>query len=177
MAVLDLGETLEQAATREVTEETGIELDQLGPQIWIRESRFRYRNRDHHRIDHVFLARRPGTTATVATKPTDNEKLGLINRAWFTTAELHASTDNRRTAPPVGDQLWQALKALPSFTNLSNIHARREIQMPATWNPDRRTLRPFTATCQSANAPCASRPASPTSTKSSPSDDSTATEN
>src|SRR5262245_54233171 len=59
---VDTGETLEQAAIREVAEETGIELDHLGPRIWIRESRFRYRNRDHHRLDHVFLARRPGAT-------------------------------------------------------------------------------------------------------------------
>jgi ADP-ribose pyrophosphatase YjhB (NUDIX family) len=90
---LDDGESLAQAAVREVAEETGIELDKLGPQVWVRESRFRYRNRDHHRIDHVFLARQAGTTATVATKPTENEKLGLIDRAWFTTAELHACTD------------------------------------------------------------------------------------
>lgn len=47
----------------------------------------------HHRIDHVFLARRPGATATAALRPTDNEKLGLIERAWFTTAELRARTD------------------------------------------------------------------------------------
>lgn len=90
---LDDGESLEQAAMREVAEETGIELDQLGPQVWIRESRFRYRNRDHHRIDHVFLARRTNTAATVATKPTDNEKLGLIERAWFTPIELRECAD------------------------------------------------------------------------------------
>lgn len=90
---LDPGESLEQAAIREVAEETGIELPHVGPQVWVRESRFRYRNRDHHRIDHVFLARRPGVTATVAPKPTDNEKLGLIDRAWFTVAELHACQD------------------------------------------------------------------------------------
>jgi 8-oxo-dGTP pyrophosphatase MutT (NUDIX family) len=41
---------------REVAEETGIVLDQVGLRVWIRESRFRYRNRDHHRLDHVFLA-------------------------------------------------------------------------------------------------------------------------
>jgi 8-oxo-dGTP pyrophosphatase MutT (NUDIX family) len=90
---LDHGETLEQAAIREVTEETGIELDHVGPQIWIRESRFRYRNRDHHRIDHIFLARRPGITATVATTPTENEKLGLLGRVWFSIAQLHACPD------------------------------------------------------------------------------------
>lgn len=95
---LDDGETLEQAAMREVAEETGIELDQLGPQVWIRESRFRYRNRDHHRLDHVFLARRPGITATVATKPTENEKLGLIECAWLSSAQLHNGTD--KLVPP-----------------------------------------------------------------------------
>jgi ADP-ribose pyrophosphatase YjhB (NUDIX family) len=95
---LDPCETLEQAAMREVAEETGIELNQLGPQVWIRESRFRYRNRDHHRIDHVFLARHPGGIATVATKPTENEKLGLIEQAWFTDAQLHDCID--KLVPP-----------------------------------------------------------------------------
>ncbi len=95
---LDNGESLEEAAIREVAEETGIELDQLGPRIWIRESRFRYRNRDHHRIDHVFLARRSGVTATVAPKRTENEKLGLIERAWLSSAQLHNCTD--KLVPP-----------------------------------------------------------------------------
>jgi 8-oxo-dGTP pyrophosphatase MutT (NUDIX family) len=95
---LDAGESLEQAAVREVAEETGIELDQLGPRVWIRESRFRYRNRDHHRIDHVFLACGVGIMATVATKPTENEKLGLIERAWLTSAQLHDTTD--KLVPP-----------------------------------------------------------------------------
>jgi RNA polymerase sigma factor (sigma-70 family) len=45
--------------------------------------------------------------------------------------------------------------------------------MPATWNPDRRTLRSFTATCRVGDAACVSRPASPTSTESPPYDDST----
>lgn len=90
---LDDGESLEQAAIREVAEETGIKLNQLGPQVWIRESRFHYRNRDHHRIDHIFLARLPDGTPTVATKPTANEKLGLIERSWFTPAELQDCTD------------------------------------------------------------------------------------
>jgi len=111
---LDHGETLEQAAIREVAEETGIELAQLGPRVWIRESRFRYRNRDHHRIDHVFLARAADTTATVALKPTDNEKLGLIERAWLTSVELHTCTD--KLLPAALPALLDALLAgdLPS---------------------------------------------------------------
>jgi 8-oxo-dGTP pyrophosphatase MutT (NUDIX family) len=89
----DYGETLEATAIRELAEETGIELDAIGPQLWIRESRFRYRNRDHHRIDHVFLARPIRTAPSTITRPTDNEKLGLIERRWRTTDDLDTSPD------------------------------------------------------------------------------------
>jgi 8-oxo-dGTP pyrophosphatase MutT (NUDIX family) len=90
---LDENESPEQAAQREVTEETGIELDQLGPQVWIRESRFRYRGRDHHRVDHVFLATCTHPVPTTATTFTENEKAGLIERTWFTATELHRCPD------------------------------------------------------------------------------------
>jgi 8-oxo-dGTP pyrophosphatase MutT (NUDIX family) len=105
----DPGESLEQTAIRELVEETGIQLNQLGPQIWIRESRFRYRNRDHHCLDHVFLARRPDTTATVAARPTENEKLGLIERAWLTSTQLHDTTD--KLVPPELPPLLAAILA------------------------------------------------------------------
>lgn len=90
---LDDGETPEQAAVREVAEETGIQLDHLGPRVWIRESRFRYRNRDHHRIDHVFLATCTHPVPTAATTFTENEKAGLIERHWFTATALHQCRD------------------------------------------------------------------------------------
>ncbi len=90
---LDEGESPEQAALREVAEETGIELDHLGPQVWIRESRFRYRGRDHHRIDHVFLAWHTAAAPPVATSLTENEKVGLIERAWLTAPELRKCPD------------------------------------------------------------------------------------
>lgn len=47
--------TLADAAIRELTEETGIVLGALGPCMWIRETRFRYRHRDHCRRAHVSL--------------------------------------------------------------------------------------------------------------------------
>ena len=92
---LDDGESFRAAAVRELAEETGIQLacEDLGPCVWIRESRFRYRDRDHHRIDHVFLARPPDTAPRVATTPTANERAGLIERVWFTAAELDRCPD------------------------------------------------------------------------------------
>ena len=89
----DPGETLEATAIREVAEETGIELDDVGPRLWVRPSQFRYRNRDHYRIDHVFLARPDCTAPTVTTRPTDNEKLGVIERRWRSVDDIGACRD------------------------------------------------------------------------------------
>ncbi len=44
--------------------------------------------RDHHRRDHVFLARPADTVPTVHTTPTDNERVGLLGRRWWTHADL-----------------------------------------------------------------------------------------
>ena len=90
---LDDGETLTDAARREVTEETGLVLDTIGRKLWTRESRFHYRGRDHHRIDHVFLAHITNTTPQVPLRPTQNEHAGLIERRWWHPADLQHCTD------------------------------------------------------------------------------------
>ncbi|MET9631643.1 NUDIX domain-containing protein [Lentzea sp. NPDC006480] len=90
---LDEGEKPEDAALREVAEETGIIIPSLGRKLWIRESRFHYKGRDHHREDHVFLGRITDTAPKVALKPTENEKAGLIERRWWSAAELRQCTD------------------------------------------------------------------------------------
>jgi 8-oxo-dGTP pyrophosphatase MutT (NUDIX family) len=79
---LDDEEDLADAARRELAEESGILLRELGRKLWVCESRFRYRGRAHHRIEHVFLARTPSALAQDQLKPTENEKAGLIERRW-----------------------------------------------------------------------------------------------
>jgi ADP-ribose pyrophosphatase YjhB (NUDIX family) len=90
---LDEGEDLVDAARREVAEESGIMLPALGRELWVRESRFRYKGRDHHRVEHVFLGRTPSTVPQVPVKPTENEKAGLIERRWWSAAELRQCRD------------------------------------------------------------------------------------
>jgi ADP-ribose pyrophosphatase YjhB (NUDIX family) len=88
---LDNGEDLADAARR--AEESGIMLAELGRKLWVRESRFIYRGRAHHRIEHVFLGHTPSTTAQIPLKPTENEKAGLIERRWWPAAELQRCPD------------------------------------------------------------------------------------
>lgn len=90
---VDEGEDLRTAARRELAEESGITLASLGRELWVRESRFRYQGRDHHRIEHVYLGRTPSTVPQVALKPTENEKAGLIERRWWSAHELRQCRD------------------------------------------------------------------------------------
>jgi ADP-ribose pyrophosphatase YjhB (NUDIX family) len=90
---VDDGEDLRDAARRELAEESGLTLTTLGRKLWVRESRFRYKGRDHHRIEHVYLGRTTSTAPQVALKPTENEKAGLIERRWWSAHDLRQCHD------------------------------------------------------------------------------------
>lgn len=89
----DDGESLVETAQREVAEESGLDAIELERALWVRESRFRYRGRDHHRVDHVFLGRVASTAPRVPLRPTENEKAGLVERRWWSAAELRQCRD------------------------------------------------------------------------------------
>ncbi|MGW5721959.1 NUDIX domain-containing protein [Amycolatopsis sp. NPDC003865] len=84
----------EDAARREIAEETGLVLDEIGRKLWTHESRFTYRGRDHHRLDHVYLARTDDDAPQVAVRYTANERAGLIERRWWSAAAVSTCRDN-----------------------------------------------------------------------------------
>ncbi|WP_410583992.1 hypothetical protein [Amycolatopsis sp. lyj-108] len=74
-------------------EESGIVLTTVDRKLWTRESRFTYRGCEHYRLDHVFLARASDTRPSAALMPTANERASVLDRRWWTYAELEATTD------------------------------------------------------------------------------------
>ncbi|MFF3553477.1 NUDIX hydrolase [Streptomyces tsukubensis] len=87
---LESGETHEQAALRELAEETGITEVRLGPAIWRRHCSFLFDGRRWEQDEWYYLAR----TAQTTTSPrglTDLERRSVTGLRWWTSAELSAA--------------------------------------------------------------------------------------
>ena len=89
---LELGETYEGAARREVEEETGLSLRELGPWVWSREHIFRFEGRLYRQVERYFVA----AVSTFTPHPTVmglEESLVLRDLRWWTLEELDATIE------------------------------------------------------------------------------------
>ena len=103
-----LGESTADACRRELAEETGIVLDQVGPCVWVRESRFSYKGVQHHRMDWIHPARVHAQPDRVPTRHTSNARLALLAERWWTLDELSAPVPDR-IIPPAMPTLLPAI--------------------------------------------------------------------
>jgi 8-oxo-dGTP pyrophosphatase MutT (NUDIX family) len=85
-------ETREQAALRELREETGITEVELGPVLWRRRCSFPFDGRRWEQDEWYFLARTARTEAALL-DPTDLERRSVAGLRWWTSAELSAARE------------------------------------------------------------------------------------
>ena len=86
---LEGDESREQAARRELTEETGITQVELGPVVWRRVCSFPFDGRRWHQDEWYYLARTE-QTATWTGGHTELERRSVTGLRWWTVEELAA---------------------------------------------------------------------------------------
>ena len=89
---LNPGETAEQAARRELREETGLSPVDLTPLPWWRRVEFDFAGQRYHQEERYFLARVAETTVN-GEQVTDFEREVLIGHRWWPLAELAGTQD------------------------------------------------------------------------------------
>ncbi|MFI6696553.1 NUDIX hydrolase [Streptomyces sp. NPDC050433] len=85
-------ETREEAALRELAEETGITDVELGPVLWRRTCSFPFDGRRWEQDEWYFLARTAQTETTVEGQ-TELERRSVAGLRWWTSAELSTARE------------------------------------------------------------------------------------
>ena len=89
---LHAGETYEQAARRELREETGLAIRELGPWVWSRSHTFRWNGRLYDAVERFFLMRTAQfLVSSIGMEPA--EAAGASEYRWWSVEELSASSE------------------------------------------------------------------------------------
>lgn len=94
---VEAGESLAQAAMREVHEETGLrlELDAAAEPMYSERVSFHFAGRDFDQVNHYFLVQVPGDVQVRPAGHTEIERLVVLGYRWWPLAELAASDVER----------------------------------------------------------------------------------
>jgi 8-oxo-dGTP pyrophosphatase MutT (NUDIX family) len=90
---LEPGESYEQAALRELWEETRIRLDHIGPVVWLRESRVEIKGELVHFIEQYFLVRVANSDLDSSQDNAFPPWATLLQAKWWSLDELKATPD------------------------------------------------------------------------------------
>ncbi len=107
---VDVGETFEQAAIRELHEETGIEIDSVGGQVARREFVLEMHDGEHVLADERFFAIQVNANAVSDTLWTDLEKQVMTEHHWWSQDELARTSD-----PVFPANILEIIRGLSAF--------------------------------------------------------------
>lgn len=86
-------ETREQAALRELAEETGVTDVELGPVVWRRICSFPFDGRRWNQDEWYYLARTSRTAVSLGPDLTELESRSVMGLRWWTSGELSAARE------------------------------------------------------------------------------------
>ena len=105
---LEDGETHEQAALRELREETGLIDAELGPCVWTRTHTFPWLNRLYRQQERFYLVRCAGH-AVCPMQRTQEELMVLTEHRWWSAPELAAAAGEHFAPRRIAELLEQLL--------------------------------------------------------------------